>query len=190
MPPLILASGSPYRRQILARLGLAFTVIPADIDESPQPGEAAEALARRLSLAKARHVAALHPDCVVIGADQVAECDGRLIGKPGDAATAQAQLSAASGRVVIFHSGLAVVHGEQAVLDCIATEVHMRSLAPDRIARYIERDKPFDCAGSMRSESLGSTLTRAIRSDDPSALIGLPLITLVAMLERFGIDAL
>lgn len=184
---LILASASPYRRQLLERLGLPFEVVAADLDETVHAGEPAQALVRRLAEAKAMIVAEAHPQATVIGCDQVADCGGQILGKPGDMARAMAQLQAVQGRSVIFRSALAVLTPEQApMIEVIPTHVHFRSLDQVTLRRYLERDRPFDCAGAFRSEALGIALTDAITSDDPTALIGLPLIALSAMLRRAG----
>lgn len=184
---LILASASPYRRESLARLGLPFEVAAADIDESPLEDETPQALVRRLAEAKAAKVARAHPQATVIGCDQVADCAGRILGKPGDMANAVAQLQTLQGHSAIFRSALAVLAPEHSpMVEVIPTHVHFRPLDEVAIRRYLERDKPFDCAGAFRSEALGITLTEAITSDDPSALIGLPLIALSGMLRRVG----
>ncbi|TVQ41978.1 MAG: septum formation protein Maf [Wenzhouxiangella sp.] len=190
MPRLILASGSVYRRQMLARLGIPFEVMAADIDETARPDEGGQALAQRLSLEKANKVAAMDRDAVVIGADQVAECRGRLLGKPGTIERAREQLAFVSGHTVVFHSAMAMVSGERCLQAVVPTTLRMRQLTEQRIAAYVERDKPLDCAGAMRSESLGVALVDAMASDDATALIGLPLIRCVQMLESFGIDCL
>ncbi len=190
MPALILASGSVYRRQMLTRLDLDFDVIPANIDESARPGEGGQALAERLSLEKALAVAGNYPEAVVIGADQVAECGDRLLGKPGTAERAREQLALVSGQTVVFHSAMTMVRGTQRAQAVVPTTLKMRELSPQRIAAYVARDKPFDCAGAMRSESFGVAMVESIESDDPTALIGLPLIRCVQMLEQFGIDCL
>ncbi|NEZ03997.1 septum formation protein Maf [Wenzhouxiangella sp. XN201] len=188
--PLILASGSPYRAELLERLELPFEVRPADIDESPQEDEAADRLAERLALAKASALAVTHPGRLVIGSDQVAVCRGRLLGKPGTRSKAIEQLAWCSGAEVVFHSALALVRDARRVTRNVPTRVQMRSLERERIERYIDRDQPLDCAGAMKSESLGICLARAIESDDPTALIGLPLIALVDLLTEFGIELL
>ncbi len=184
---LILASSSPYRAELLARLGLDFTAISPDIDESPRPDEGAERLAVRLAIAKARAVAADHAGALVIGSDQVAVCENRLLGKPATRERAIAQLVSMSGREVVFHTALAVCHNDQIVSGQTPTQVYLRRLERDQIERYVDHDQPFDCAGAIKSEALGISLTRAIESDDPTALIGLPLIRLVELLEHFGL---
>jgi septum formation protein len=187
-PALILASTSPYRRELLARLGLPFTVQRPDVDEHLIAGEAPRARAERLALAKAAAVAALHPRSVVIGADQVASCESSILGKPGNAQVARAQLRAQSGRNVLFHSAVAIVDTARATQERFTdlTTVVMRTLAPAEIDAYIASDQPFDCAGSLRSEKLGISLCERIESEDPTGLIGLPLIRLCAGLRACG----
>lgn len=187
MSRLILASTSPYRRELLARLGLPFDTTRPETDETPRPGEAPSALARRLSEAKARAVAARHPGAWVIGSDQVADLDGYRLGKPGDHTRATAQLRAAAGREVRFHTGLCLVGpdgGAREHLDL--TVVQFRPLGDDEIDRYLRAEQPYDCAGSFKCEGLGIALFEAIQSRDPTALVGLPLIALAAMLRRAG----
>ncbi len=190
MPELILASGSPYRRELLARLGLDFTVVSPDVDEHPEPAEDGAALSRRLALLKAGTVAARQPGAIVIGSDQVAECAGRQLGKPGTVERAVEQLGFCSGREVIFHTAVAVIGGQREQVRLVPTRVRMRNLSPETIERYIRKDRPLDCAGAMKSEALGIALTEAITSDDPTALVGLPLIALAEMLETAGLPIL
>lgn len=188
-PALVLGSSSPYRRALLARLGLAFEVDSPTVDETPHPGEAPRALAARLALAKARAVAARHPDALVIGSDQVADLAGEPLGKPGTHERALAQLRAMSGRTVIFQTALSVV--------CLATgfdqsdlapvEVRFRTLTAGEIERYLRAEQPYDCAGSAKSEGLGIALLEAIHSDDPTALVGLPLIRTARLLRAAGL---
>ena len=191
-PPLILGSTSRYRRELLERLGLPFTVVAPRVDESPRTGERPAELALRLALEKARAVAALHPDAVVIGADQVADLDGEAIGKPGDHGRAVAQLRRMSGRRVVFQTALAVARPaagfERAML--AAVQVRFRSLSDAEIERYLRLEQPYDCAGSAKSEGLGVALLEAIESDDPTALVGLPLIRTCMLLRDAGIDPL
>ena len=191
-PPLILGSTSRYRRELLARLRLPFEVAAPAVDETPEPGEAPAALARRLALAKAREVAARHPNAVVIGADQVADLDGEPIGKPGDHDHALAQLRRLGGRRVVFQTALAVVRASSGFerAELAPVQVRFRPLANDEIERYLRLDQPYDCAGSARSESLGITLLEEIVSDDPTALIGLPLIRTARLLREAGLDPL
>lgn len=186
---LILASTSRYRRELLGRLGLPFEVLAPDVDEAPQPGDAPAELARRLSVAKARAVAERRPDAVVIGSDQTATLDGvGIIGKPGEHRRAVAQLRAASGRTMLFHTGICVWRpgGAEPLIDCVTTRVVFRELGDDEIERYLERDRPYDCAGAAKSESLGIGLLESLEGPDPTALVGLPLIRLCAMLRTAG----
>jgi septum formation protein len=189
-PPLILASTSRYRRELLQRLRLPFEVLSPEVDETPQPGEAPAALALRLALAKARAVQARRPEAVVIGSDQVADLDGEPVGKPHTHERAVAQLTRLSGRSVVFQTGVAVVAPgfEQALLAPV--RVRFRALAPAEIEHYLRTEQPYDCAGSAKSETLGIALLEAIESDDPTALVGLPLIRTCALLRAAGIDPL
>lgn len=188
MSPLILASTSRYRRELLGRLGLPFDVHRPDVDESPLPGENPLALARRLALAKAQAVAAAHPGAWVIGSDQVAERNGQAIGKPGDAATAAAQLLAASGREQHFHTAFCLFRQADGGLFTgeDLTVVRFRELAADEIERYVAAEQPLDCAGSFKCEGLGISLFSAIETRDPTALVGLPLIALSDSLRLAG----
>ncbi|HET6603239.1 MAG TPA: Maf family nucleotide pyrophosphatase [Xanthomonadaceae bacterium] len=183
---LILASTSRYRREVLARLCLPFDCDAPGVDEAARPGEAPRALALRLARAKAEAVAARHPAAVVIGSDQVAELDGRAVGKPGDPVRARAQLAAASGKEVLFHTAVWVAAGEHGEGGCDLTRVCFRTLDEDTIARYLRRERPLDCAGSFKSEGLGITLFERIETQDPTALIGLPLILTAGLLRRHG----
>ncbi len=186
---LVLASGSAYRTGQLSQLGLTFEAIRPNIDESPSPGEAPRATAARLSEAKARAVATLAPAAWLIGSDQTADCDGCLVGKPGSAERACAQLEQMSGKTVLFHSGLCLLSpAGQASVAVVTTEVRFRTLGANEIAAYIRKEQPLDCAGSFKVEGLGISLFEAIRSDDPSALIGLPLIRLCALLRQAGLN--
>jgi septum formation protein len=192
-PALILASTSPYRRELLGRLGLPFTVQRPNVDERPVAGEQPQARAERLALAKAFAVTSGLPrsaagSVVVIGADQVAACGELILEKPGNAEAARAQLRAQSGRSVRFFSAVAVVHTGRGTNDCFTdlTTVVMRKLSDAEIDAYIASDKPFDCAGSLRSEALGISLCERIESQDPTGLIGLPLIRLAAALRACG----
>jgi septum formation protein len=190
--PLILASTSRYRRELLARLRLPFEVQAPDVDESPLPGEKPAATALRLSMAKARAVATHHPGSIVIGSDQVADLDGQAIGKPGNHERASEQLRAMSGRRVIFHTAVAVVHlgtGFEKALQAPVT-VQFRALSDDEIQRYLSLEQPYDCAGSAKCETLGIALLDAIESDDPTALVGLPLIRTCRLLREAGADPL
>ncbi len=188
MTPLVLASTSRYRRELLERLALPFSVSRPEVDESPRPGESPLSLARRLAQAKAHAVAAAHPEAWVIGSDQVAERDGLPVGKPGDPATAIAQLLAASGREQRFHTAFCLFRqadGGQFTGEDL-TVVRFRDLQPDEVARYVAAEQPLDCAGSFKCEGLGISLFDAIETRDPTALVGLPLIALSAALRRAG----
>ncbi len=184
---LILASGSPYRRELLGRLGLPFEVAAPEIDETPRPGEPAQQTVRRLASAKARAVAAQRPEAVVIGSDQLAVLDGEILGKPGSAERARAQLARASGREVAFLTAAAVAHGEALEEALETVTVRFRALDAETIARYVEADRPLDCAGAIRSEGLGAALLEAVESHDPAALVGLPLIRVAELLRRRGL---
>jgi len=187
--PLVLGSTSRYRRELLERLRLPFSVEPPEVDETPLPGEAPEALARRLGAAKAAAVARKHPRAVVIGSDQVADLDGEPIGKPGNHGNAVAQLRRMSGRVVVFQTALTVMCEASGFVqhDLAPVRVRFRALADDEIEAYLRAEQPYDCAGSARSEGLGVALLESIDSDDPTALVGLPLIRTCRMLRAAGI---
>ncbi len=186
MASLILASTSAYRRELLERLRLPFDCARPDVDEQPREGEPPVVLAQRLARDKAMAVAATHPGAWVIGSDQVADLDGRPLGKPADPASARAQLAAMSGGVVRFHTAVHLQGpgGSWGALD--TTEVHFRQLGSEEITRYIEAEQPLDCAGSFKCEGLGITLFDAIRTSDPSALVGLPLIAMSRLLRQAG----
>lgn len=186
---LVLGSSSRYRRELLERLQLTFSAASPDIDESPHPGEAPRDLALRLALAKAKTIAALHPEAIVIGSDQVADLGGEALGKPGDHARATAQLRRMSGQTVIFQTALAVVCADTGfeAVDVAAVQVRFRTLNDEEIERYLRAEQPYDCAGSAKSEGLGIALLDAIDSDDPTALIGLPLIRTCRMLRAAGL---
>jgi len=190
--PLILASTSPYRRELLERLRLPFEVSSPRVDESPREGETPASLALRLGLEKARAVATQHPGAVVIGSDQVADLDGAALGKPGDHGRATQQLRGMSGRQVLFHTAVAVVHVatgfERALL--VTVSVRFRQLSDAEIEHYLRAEQPYDCAGSAKSETLGIALLTSIESDDPTALVGLPLIRTCELLREAGIDPL
>ena len=189
---LVLASTSRYRRELLARLGLPFTVAPPDLDEAPRPGEAPAGTALRLSEAKARAVAERFPEALVIGSDQVADSGGLAIGKSGTREVAERQLRALSGQTVVFHTGVALVDAasgrcHSALVDVAST---FRTLSDAEIGAYLAREAPYDCAGSVKSEGLGIALFERIVSDDPTALIGLPLIALTRLLREEGVDVI
>jgi septum formation protein len=189
---IILASTSVYRRQLLERLRLPFTVIASHVDEAALPGEPPEALARRLALAKAQAVAALHPDCLVIGSDQVADLEGEALGKPGTHARAVAQLQRMRGQTVIFQTAVAVVCQATgfARTELAAVKVRFRDLTDDQIEHYLLAEQPYDCAGSAKSEGFGIALLARIDNDDPTALVGLPLIRTCHLLEAAGLAVL
>lgn len=192
MPTLILASTSPYRRELLQRLGLPFTACAPGVDEAAPPGEAPAQTARRLARLKAQAVAARQPGAVVIGSDQVAELDGAALGKPGTHEGAVAQLRAMRGREVLFHSAVAVARGDRGFESAavVSVRVRFRDLSDVEIERYLRTETPYDCAGSAKAEGLGIALLASVESDDPTALIGLPLIRTCALLREAGIDPL
>lgn len=187
---LILASSSSYRHQMLQRLGIPFTAVAPQVDETALAEETPAALAQRLSVLKALEVAARHPDAIVIGSDQVATIDGEPIGKPGNYDRAYAQLRRLSGQTVQFHSALCVYGATRTEVDDVITVCRFRTLNDDEIVAYLEREQPFDTAGSAKAESLGIALMESMRSDDPTAIIGLPLIALTRMLRSFGVNPL
>lgn len=186
---LVLGSTSAYRRELLSRLRLPFTVEPPHVDETPRAGEQPAELARRLAAAKAAAVADRHRASIVIGSDQVADLDGEPLGKPGNHANAVAQLRRMSGRTVIFQTALTVMCHETgfAQHDLAPVRVRFRDLADDEIQAYLRAEQPYDCAGSAKSEGLGIALLDAIDSDDPTALVGLPLIRTCRMLRAAGL---
>lgn len=186
MPALVLASTSRYRRTLLERLGLPFDCAAPDVDETPQAGEAPPALAARLAAAKATEVAARHPGAWVIGSDQVADLNGRPLGKPGTVAAACAQLAAMAGQTVRFHTALCLARDGTMFTAMDLTEVRFRALQAPEIARYVAAEQPLDCAGSFKCEGLGISLFEAIDNRDPTALVGLPLIALCALLRNAG----
>ena len=189
---LILGSSSTFRQTQLERLGCAFITDAPEIDESRLPGETPHALVCRLSRAKAQTVAARHPRALVIGSDQVAVIDGQVLGKPGNHGAATAQLQLASGRTMVFLTGLVVLNSTSGnvQLEVARTEVGFRELSNADIETYLKRDQPYQCACSIRSEALGPVLFRYQLSDDPSALVGLPLMRLTRMLAAEGLDVL
>ena len=190
-PPLVLASTSVYRRELLQRLRLAFSVRSPQTDEAQLPGEAPREMALRLAKAKASAVACFEPGAWVIGSDQVCACEGRVLGKPGSHDAAAAQLRLLRGRESVFHTAIALVapDGRTQVQE-VPTRVHMRLLTDMQIEAYLRADQPYDCAGSAKSESLGIALVEAISSDDPTAIVGLPLIALCNMLLAAGFPVL
>ncbi|GAB3354677.1 Maf family protein [Lysobacter tyrosinilyticus] len=187
MSRLILASTSAYRRELLARLRLPFDTARPDVDETPLRDETPLALVERLAIAKAGAIARREPRAFVIGSDQVAEFDGTPLGKPGDRDGALAQLSAMSGEVVRFRTAVCVQHdGDVPRVTIDTTTVRFRALTQVEIARYVDAEQPFDCAGSFKSEGLGITLFDAIETEDPTALVGLPLIATARLLREAG----
>jgi MAF protein len=189
-PTIVLASTSPFRRELLQRLGLLFATASPDIDESEKPGESPRELVQRLAKEKAQAVAADYPDALIIGSDQVACLNDSVMGKPGDRDTAIRQLSKASGHCVTFYTGLCLLNtarGEAQVI-CEPFKVHFRELTKDTIERYLDAEEPYNCAGSFKSEGLGIALFEKMEGDDPNALIGLPLIRLVSMLCQEGVQ--
>ncbi len=189
---LVLASGSRWRQALLERLALPHRCAVPAVDESPLPGEPVAAMASRLALAKARAVAGQFPDAIIIGSDQAAAIDGRLLGKPGDHATAATQLQRQSGRRVDFHTALCLLDARtgqwQARLE--TTRVQFRPLSAAQIDAYLRAEQPWDCAGSFRSEGLGIALLAGIDGRDPTALVGLPLMALCELLQDAGVDVL
>ena len=192
-PRLILASSSSYRQELLSRLRLPFDAIPPDIDETPLAAESPPATAVRLASAKAEAVANSVRDALVIGSDQVATLDGEHIGKPGNHANALAQLQKMRGREVVFHTALCLLDSrpdapQRLQLENVQTIVRFRDLPDAELDAYLRIEQPYDCAGSAKNEALGIAIIESIRSDDPSALTGLPLITLTTMLRRAGVS--
>ncbi len=191
-PPLILGSTSPYRKVLLERLGIPFQVVAPQVDESALENEAPPDLARRLAQAKSLAVARLYPGAIVIGSDQVAELDGRVIGKPGNHDRAMEQLLAMSGKTVLFHTAVAVTGLDSGFnqVEVAQATVRFRNLPRDEIEAYLQSEKPYDCAGSAKSEGRGIALLDSIVSDDPTTLVGLPLMRICRMLRTAGIKIL
>ena len=189
---LVLASTSRYRKELLARLALEFAVAAPHVDERPLGGEAPAQTAVRLATLKAQAVRAAHRDALIIGCDQVATSGGRALGKPGDHARAAEQLRALSGKSADFHTALALLDAANGRLqtEVVPCRVHFRELDDARIERYLRREQPYDCAGSAKAEGLGIALIARIETEDPTSLIGLPLIALSAMLERAGLPVI
>lgn len=189
MRPIVLASTSRYRRALMERLQLDFTVAAPDCDETRAAGESARDLVVRLAESKARSVGPAHPDALIVGSDQVAVLDGRVLGKPGSHERALEQLRACSGRSVVFHTGLCLFDPvrDDAVSECIDYGVDFRSLGAAEIERYLRHERPYDCAGAIRSEGYAVTLFESMQGADPTALIGLPLIRLAALLRGAGL---
>lgn len=187
---LVLASTSAYRRTLLERLTIPFSVARPDTDETPLPGETPAATAERLAAEKARAVARDWPDALIIGSDQVAHMGNEVFGKPGTEARAVEQLQRMSGQTVIFHTALALLNTRSGHIQVegVPTSVRFRTLGDDEIRRYVAKERPLDCAGSAKSEGLGIALLDALSGDDPTALIGLPLIALCRMLRAEGVE--
>lgn len=187
-PVLVLASTSPYRRELLTRLGIPFEVAAPDVDETPHAGEGPADTALRLAQEKARALAHRYPGALIIGSDQVATLDNLQIGKPGNHERAVAQLQLMRGRTVIFHTALALYdsRNDSVQVKDVQTEVDFRQLSDEFIEAYLQKEQPYNCAGSAKSEGLGIVLMSAMRGTDPNALIGLPLIELVSMLQHAG----
>jgi septum formation protein len=190
--PLVLASTSPFRRALLTRLGLPFTTDSPQVDETRRPDEPPQVLVLRLAEAKANAAAVRHPDAIIIGADQVACIDDLVLGKPGNREQAITQLERASGRTLVFQTGLCLLNAITGRTQTLVEpfHVHFRPLTRRRIETYLDREQPYDCAGSFKSEGLGIALFARLEGDDPSALIGLPLIRLITLLESEGLDPL
>ena len=185
--PLILASTSRYRRDLLERLAIPFSVIKPEVDETQLTGESPLANCRRLAFEKASAVAAKYPDAIVIGSDQVLDLDGEAMSKPGDFATALGQLKRCQGRTLMCFTALCVLApGHAPLIDVVPTEIAYRNLADAALVTYLERERPFDAAGSVKVETNGITLLTAVKSDDPTAIIGLPLIRLTDFLRELG----
>ncbi|HEY9098596.1 MAG TPA: Maf family nucleotide pyrophosphatase [Thiobacillus sp.] len=189
---LVLASTSRYRRELLARLGLPFEVLAPEVDETPLPDESPSATALRLSVLKAKAAATTYPDALIIGSDQVLMLDNEQLGKPGNFDNAFAQLKKMQGKSMVFHTTLTLLnsHTGNTQTRNVPTVVHVRPLTDAQITAYLEKDQPYDCAGSAKSESLGVALMTRMDSPDPTALIGLPLMTLTGMLLNEGVDVL
>ena len=190
--PLILASSSPYRKELLSRLGLAFEAISPEVDESPLPKESPQDTALRLAQIKARKIAETHPQALVIGCDQVATLDGMQLGKPGNHENATKQLRMMQGRTVIFHSALCLYNAQTLNMqaEVVPYEVAFRKLSDEQIERYLRSEEPYNCAGSAKSEGLGIALISSMNGTDPNALIGLPLIKLISMLQNENLNVI
>ena len=189
---LILASSSPYRKELLARLRLPFETISPEVNETPLPGEPPQETALRLAQVKARKVAETYPQALVIGCDQVATLDGMQLGKPGNHENALKQLQMMRGRTVIFHSALCLYNAQTKNMqaDVVPYEVAFRKVTDEQIEHYLRAEEPYNCAGSAKSEGLGISLISNMRGDDPNALIGLPLIKLITMLQNENVSVI
>ena len=188
-PELILGSSSPYRRELLERLRIPFSVVSPKIDETPQSGETPPETALRLALEKARYIAQSHPNALIIGADQVATVNGEQVGKAGGFDKALTQLQMMRGKTALFHSALCLydARNDTYQLENIITQTTFRDLPDDDLAAYLRIEQPYDCAGSAKVEALGITILEKVESDDPTALVGLPLIALTGMLRAAGV---
>jgi septum formation protein len=193
-PPLklVLASSSPFRRELLSRLGIPFEIASPNIDEEPLPGEAPEFTARRLARQKAIEVGKQNPDALIIGSDQVALLNGKPLTKPGNHANAVKQLTSMRGRRIVFHTALALYNGitEKLQERSVPATVTMRNYSPEQIEHYLTKEQPYNCCGSAKTEGLGIALIARIETEDPNALVGLPLIALTEMLANEGVDVL
>lgn len=190
MTPIVLGSSSLFRKQLLEKLGLPFVCYSPKVDESPLQNESADALVRRLAILKAEAVAVAHPQALIISSDQVSVLNGNIIGKPGNRERAIDQLTASNGKRVRFYTSLCVydAKSKRYELDVETYDVHFRSLSEQQIVRYVDKEAPFNCAGSFKSEGFGITLFKSLEGRDPNALIGLPLILLVETLQKFNIE--
>jgi septum formation protein len=185
---VVLASSSPYRKKLLAQIHIPAICSAPNIDETPYPNEAPEALAMRLAISKAQAIT--EPNAIIIGSDQVASLNGQLLGKPGNKAGAYVQLQQQAGQEVIFYTALCLRYEQKLLTDVVTTTVRFRALSPEEITQYLTLESPFDCAGSFKCEGLGISLFESIKSDDPSALIGLPLIKTAQFLRELGVNPL
>ncbi len=190
MPKLVLASTSTFRKSLLEKLQLAFVCQAPNVDETAATGESAVALVQRLAQAKAEAIACDHPDALIIGSDQVAVLNNRIIGKPLSHDRATAQLRASSGQTITFYTGLCLHNSATGSSDvlCDPFKVHFRKLSEAQIERYLQREQPYQCAGSFKSEGLGISLFKKLEGDDPNTLVGLPLIRLIELLQRQGVE--
>lgn len=189
---LVLASSSEYRQELLRKLNLKFTSVSPELDETPLPNETPKQTAIRLSAAKALALIEKFPGSLIIGSDQVAELNGRAIGKPGNRQNTVDQLLAASGRCMTFYTGVAVANSltGKVLSEIDECRVHFKRLSPEAIHRYVDLEKPFHCAGGFKSEAMGIALLHKIEGSDPNALVGLPLIKLIGLLEKFGVEVI
>ncbi|MDC9724916.1 MAG: Maf family protein [Gammaproteobacteria bacterium] len=192
MQQLILGSSSPFRAELLEKLGLTFTTASPDIDERCLDNESAEQLVQRLSEQKAQKIAETHTNALIIGSDQVALLNGEILGKPGNHENAMKQLTAASGKTVRFLTGLSLLNSKTGKVQSLVEpfEVSFKTLSNDQIAFYLQQEKPYQCAGSFKSEGFGISLFSKLNGEDPNSLIGLPLIRLISLLQAEGIDVL